>query len=183
MLGPLLFLVYINDIANSSKLIQFQLFADDTCIFYSHKNKIVLENTLNSELAKVSNWLIANKLSLNVEKSNVLTFRNKNSNNDAILDLSINEQKLTEKVYAKYLGVLFDKKLTWQYQTEHICSKLIKGNAMLAKLRHFIPKKTIKNVYNALIQTHLDYGNISWGTSAQIHLQKIAKLQNKAILG
>ena len=181
VLGPLLFLVYINDIANSSKLIQFQLFADDTCIFYSHKNKIVLENTLNSELAKVSNWLIANKLSLNVEKSNVLTFRNKNSNNDAILDLSINEQKLTEKVYAKYLGVLFDNKLTWQYQTEHICSKLIKGNAMLAKIRHFIPKKTIKNVYNALIQPHLDYGNISWGTSAQIHLQKIAKLQNKAI--
>ena len=79
VLGPLLFLVYINDIAISSNILNFQLFADDTCIFYSHKNMATLESILNKELVNVSNWLIANKLSLNVDKTNVLTFRNKNA--------------------------------------------------------------------------------------------------------
>ena len=181
VLGPLLFLVYINDIANSSDKIQFQLFADDTCIFYSHRDKTILENTLNNELNHVSNWLIANKLSLNVDKSNVLTFRNKNSNDDQILNLSINGEQLKEKIFAKYLGVFFYHKLTWDYQIEHITTKLVKGNALLAKLRHFVPEKTMLGVYNALIQPHLDYGILSWSSSAQSHLSKIEKLQNKSV--
>ena len=181
VLGPLLFLLYINDIANSSNLINFQLFADDTCIFYSHKNKTVLENNLNQELSKVSDWLIANKLSLNVDKSNVLVFRNKNSNDEQILNLFINGEKLSEQIFAKYLGLLFDNKLTWQYQIDHISSKLTKGNAMLAKLRHFVPAKSIRNIYNALIQPHLDYGNLSWAASANVHLHKLEKLQNRSV--
>lgn len=97
------------------------------------------------------------------------------------MDLHINGENLEEKIYAKYLGVIFDHKLTWQYQIDHIHSKMIKGNAIIAKLRHFVPTKTARNVYNALIQPHLDYGNLSWSTSAQMHLQKIEKLQNKSV--
>ena len=181
VLGPLLFLIYINDIANTSSILKFQLFADDTCIFLSHKNRSTLETQLNNELSKVSNWLIANKLSLNVDKTNVLVFRNKNSSDEIILDLQINGDKLKEKLFAKYLGIIFDNKLTWQYQIEHISSKLVKGNALLAKLRHFLPAQKLKPVYNSLVQPHLDYGNLSWSTTADTHLKKIEKLQNKAI--
>ena len=84
VLGPLLFLIYINDIAESSPLLDFHLFADDTSIFFKHKDINEIEVILNRELVYVSNWLIANKLSLNVDKSNVLVFRSKNESSDKI---------------------------------------------------------------------------------------------------
>ena len=78
VLGPLLFLIYINDIVNSSKLFNFTLFADDTSLYYSCKNTTYLENIINCELGNISNWLSANRLSLNVAKSKLLYFTNKN---------------------------------------------------------------------------------------------------------
>ena len=79
VLGPLLFLLYINDISESSKILKFYLFADDTTVFYSDKTNPDTENLLNRELSKVSDWLSANKLSLNVKKSNFLHFRHGHS--------------------------------------------------------------------------------------------------------
>ena len=181
VLGPLLFLIYINDIAESSQLLVFHLFADDTSIFFKHKDVSQMEEILNTELEKVSNWLIANKLSLNVSKSNVLVFRSKSANSDKILNLKINGQSLEENTYAKYLGVYIDHKLTWHHQTVHVNSKLIKGNAILAKLRHYVPGKVMKNLYNALIQPHLDYGALIWGKANEIHVKKIRSSLNKTM--
>jgi len=79
ILGPLLFILYINDIANSSDLLMFILLADDTNIFYSCKNLIDLEETVNDELSKVSNWFRANKLSLNANKTNFIIFGNRHN--------------------------------------------------------------------------------------------------------
>ena len=181
VLGPLLFLLYINDIGSSSNILNFQLFADDTCVFYSHKERHVLENTINKELKNVHEWLIANKLSLNVQKSNVLTFRTKNMDNKQILNLNINGEILEEKVFAKYLGVIFDNKLLWYYHLDHVASKLTKSNGLLAKLRYFVPTAKYKMLYNALIQPHLDYGSLSWSSAAQSSLSYIEKIQNKSI--
>ena len=181
VLGPLLFLIYINDIAESSPTLDFNLFADDTSIFFKHKNGDEMEEILNRELDKVSNWLKANKLSLNVNKSSVLAFRSKSENSEKILNLQINNELLEEKIYTKYLGIYIDHKLTWKYETEHINSKLIKGNAILAKMRHYIPEKVIKNLYNELIQPHLDYGALIWGKAAEIHLDKIHRSLNKTM--
>ena len=75
VLGPLLFLLYVNDIANSSKHLSFYLFADDTSIIYANKNLHNLEQIVNSELSNVSDWLIANKLTLNFKKSNYVLVR------------------------------------------------------------------------------------------------------------
>ena len=181
VLGPLLFLLYINDIVSSSNILKFQLFADDTCIFYSNRNRDILESTLNTELNKVSDWLIVNKLSLNVSKSNALTFRAKNANDLPLLNLTINNEKIEEKTSAKYLGVLFDNKLTWKSQIDQISKKLIKNNALLAKLRHFVSNDKLRTIYNALIQPHIDYGLVSWGAAADANLNKISLLQRKAI--
>ena len=181
VLGPLLFLLYINDINSSSDILKFQLFADDTCIFFSHKNISIIENTLNSELNKVHNWLVANKLSLNVAKSNVLAFRTKNRNDQPFLNLHINEKKLNEKTSAKYLGLIFYNKLLWYHHLDHVASKLIKSNGLLAKLRHFIPPTKFNMLYNALIQPHLDYGSLCWSSAAHSTLHHIEKLQNKSI--
>ena len=97
ILGPLFFLLYINDISNCSPLLTFYLFADDTTIFLSHKSLKTLESTLNTELINVSHWLIANKLSLNVKKSNALLFRNKNESDTPMIKLELNGVPIEEK--------------------------------------------------------------------------------------
>ncbi len=81
VLGPLLFLLYINDLPSCSNILKFHLFADDTSIFYSHNNARDLESIVNRELTKSSTWLSANRLSLNVDKSNFLTISNKKKTN------------------------------------------------------------------------------------------------------
>ena len=179
VLGPLLFLLYINDISKSSNILDFHLFADDTSLFHSHTNINELQTSFNNELNKVAEWLTANKLSLNVKKTNVLLFRNKNESNLDKIELKINNELLEEKVFAKYLGIIFDNKLTWENQINHINTKLTISNAFLVKLRYYVDKKILNNLYNAFVQPHLDYANTAWGNCAQKHLGKIISTQNR----
>ena len=181
ILGPLLFLLYINDIAQSSSLLSFYLFADDTAIFLSRNNIKDLEETLNQELVKVSHWLIANKLSLNVKKSNTLLFRTRNESNSPKINLNLNGVPIEEKQNAKYLGLIVDNKLSYENHVKHVKCKLIKGNAILAKVRHFVPTDSLTNTYNAHIQPHINYGLNLWGYAAQSHLDEVIPLQKKAL--
>ena len=111
VLGPLLFLLYINDMPSVSKLLKFHLFADDTSIFFSDQNLRNLENTVNHELTKVSDWLTANKLTLNVEKSNFLLISSSQHNLSYQVNLSIDDKSIVQKDCIKYLGVIIDKNL------------------------------------------------------------------------
>ena len=181
VLGPLLFLISINDIVNTSKLLNFYLFADDTCLFYSHKSKKTLEQTLNDELLSLSAWLTANKLTLNVEKTNALLFRPKNASKTLDLNLKINGENIKEKEFAKYLGIIIDNKLTFSHHIDKIKNKIAKGNSLLAKLRHYVPTSVLKNLYNAHIQPFLDYGVLVWSNSAKTHLDSISSSQDKSI--
>ena len=121
MLGPLLFLIYINDIYKSSEILQFRLFADDTSILYAID---VLEQTINSELINVSAWVLANKLSLNFSKSNFLliSFRKPYRS----VKLEIDHTNLRQENYTKYLGVIIDDKLNWKLHIKQINIKLSK---------------------------------------------------------
>ena len=191
ILGPLLFLLYINDIVLSSKLFKFILFADDTSLFYSHKNKHDAESILNAELSNIAQWLASNKLSLNVGKSKLLIFSNQKSNfkgsktndNDVInhFELSINGETLKEVNYAKYLGVLIDNKLKWTNQIDAINLKLSKGNGLLAKIRHYVPNSTLRSLYFSFINPHIDYNLLNWSMAASTTLESIGNKVKKAI--
>ena len=123
ILGPLLFLLYINDISKSSDVLKFFLFADDTTVYYSaDPTDERTEEILNTELEKVSCWLSANKLSLNVKKSNFLHFHYGNSPKKT-LNIKINNTLVEEKDSTKYLGTFIDTKLTWKTQIQHIKTK------------------------------------------------------------
>ena len=118
MLGPLLFLIYINDIYNASDKLAFYLFADDTNLLFAHRNLKSLEKMVNEELMNVYDWLTANKLSLNVKKTNFVIFHpsQKRPNYKVNLKIYDNNRKkiifLEPKDYVKYLGELIDSNLT-----------------------------------------------------------------------
>ena len=118
VLGPLLFLLYVNDIYRSSDKLAFYLFADDTNLLYANKNLRTLELVVNLELHKVCEWLTANKLTLNVKKSNFIIFHPHQKKIDYQVNLQIFDYDsktylpLEQKSYVKYLGVLIDSNLS-----------------------------------------------------------------------
>ena len=124
---------------------------------------------------------IANKISLNVKKSNLLLFRTKNEPSSIKINLVLNGSPIEEKCKAKYLGVILDHKLTYEHHIKQIRSKLIKGNAILAKVRHYIPTNLLTNTYNAHVQPHIDYGHILWGYAAKIYTESIFSQRKKSI--
>ena len=121
ILGPILFLLYINDIKNASKTLKFLLFAYDTSTLLIIKNIQEAENVYNKELCHVIDWL--NKLTLNVEKSNLVLFR-KTKKTSETLNIKIKGEQIQEKEYTKYLGILIDNKLSWNHHIKHANLKI-----------------------------------------------------------
>ena len=181
VLGPLLFLIYINDIVNSSNIFKFILFADDTSLYYSCKNVQALESIMNQELSKISEWLSANRLSLNVGKSKLLYFTNNNRTVLQNINIKINDQILAEVSSAKYLGVYIDNKLQWDSHINAIKLRLSKGASILAKIRHYVPKSVLRSLYFTFINSHIDYNLLNWGIAPLANIEMISKKTRKAI--
>ena len=175
VLGPLLFLLYINDITESSTILQFFLFADDTTVFYSGKNNINTEKLLNNELEKVSKWLSANKLSLNVGKSNFLHFQYGNSKKEEI-KIKINHKEVEEKCSTKYLGTIIDNKLTWKPHIQYIKTKLSKSIGMISKIRYFTTDRILSDLYYSFIQSNINYNLLNWSCANNTNLEPIKKI-------
>ena len=126
VLGPLLLLTYINDFHNSSAKFLFYLFANDTNLWYADKNLKSLEKTVNNELVRVSDWLNANKLTLNAKKSNFVIFRPHKRKMDHSVNIPMFDNSnhiltsLECKDHVKYLGVLLDSHLSWKYHIDNV---------------------------------------------------------------
>ena len=179
ILGPLLFLIYINDIINCSKLLQFILFADDTNIFYSCNDLRTLETTVNNELLKLSIWFCANRLSLNIKKTNYIVFGNKKLPHD--INLHINSISIVRVEFTKFLGVYIDAKVTWKNHIEIIASKIAKGLGILNKVKLVLPQNVLLMLYNSLIYPYLNYCAIVWGCAGATLLHKLEILQKRAV--
>ena len=168
-------LLYINDIAESSDILKFFLFADDTTVFYSaDPSNINTEDILNTELEKVSCWLAANKLSLNVKKSNFLHFHLGKLKKRSI-DLKINDTPVEEKQTTKYLGAFIDNKLSWKNQIQHTNTKIAKGIGLISKIRYYVNETCLKNLYYSFIQSHINYNLLNWSCTQRNLLDPIEK--------
>ena len=134
-LGPLLFLLYINDLALVSPKLFAILFADDSIFFCTGKDLPSLFDTVNSELTIIVSWLNANKMSLNIEKTSYMIFRSRNKKLDPGNDIFINGCKIEQVQTTKFLGVIIDCNLTWKYHISYVCSKISKNIGILIKSR------------------------------------------------
>ena len=201
ILGPLLFLLYINDLPKSSNVLSFYQFADDTSIFYSSNNQNHTFTVLNDELANVSDWLKANKLSLNIRKTKWVNFnrnpnrgnsinKNNENSNSEIYDNTINVDSnlyidnnlITQCSSTNFLGVTINKTLTWKDHIDNILLKTSRNVGLIWRLRNSLHKENLITLYNSLVLPYLNYCNTVWATNAkQSELERVFKIQKKCL--
>ena len=180
ILGPLLFLLYVNDLPNISDILFTIMFADDTSMFINGNDLKAMETQLNSELKEVSIWLQVNKLSLNVEKSCFVVFKSVKKS-DLEVNLCINDKCLSRVNQVKFLGTIIDHKLTWRPHIDYISKKLSKAIAIMYRIKPYVTQETLCGLYYSLIYPYLTYCNVIWGNTFKTHLKPIISLQRKAV--
>ena len=181
ILGPLLFLIYINDFPNSSKLFNFLMYADDTTLFccledITSDNK---ELVLNNELQCVHSWLKANRLSLNVKKTKYMLFRKQKRSGIRELNLRISNDAIQSVNDFNFLGLHINSKLSWDTHTNVISKRMSRAVGIIKKLQLVFPKTILLTIYNALILPHINYCLLSWGTASAV--KTIFLIQKRAI--
>jgi len=180
ILGPVLFLLYINDFPNISSDFNAYLFPDDTNLFIEDKNLITLETRVNNILAKLKEWLAANKLSLNISKTSYILFSLKKVTNSSIV-LKIDSFEIAQVNLVKFLGVIIDSKLTWKSHIDYICTKIAKAIAILNKVKKIFHLPTLISLYYTFVYPYIFYCNIIWGIAAKCHLNKLLLLQKRIV--
>ena len=180
ILGPLLFLIYINDLPVVPRNLKAVMYADDGNFFLSGRNINSLFNLVNADLELINDWLIANRLSLNASKSNYMLFslHNKLHTNN---ELTIQNQILERGSSAKFLGYLLDENLKWNNHIVYISKKVSKNTGILYKLRKVGDKDTVLQAYYSFIHPYLTNGLIIWGSAPKMQIDKLFLLQKRAI--
>ena len=183
ILGPLLFLLYVNDLPSITdfKIIQY---ADDISIVIPFKytydqNKLQVSSTkINDNLNIIYSWLAANKLSLNISKTKYSLFHYKQKKIITYPNIEINNNKLSLVKHYKFLGIFMDDTLTWDVHIHYISNKISKTVGLLSKLKSFFPKLILLNIYNSLILSNINYGITCWSFG---QCTRIETLQKRAI--
>ena len=157
VLGPLLFLLYINDFYKCAPDLGFHLFADDSNLLCSDRNLQILESKVNNQLQKVYVWLCANKLSLNVDKTNFVIFHPPQRKRISTFKLLMGGKDIKEKSSVNYLGVIIDCNLNWKAHVHELSKKLARSIGVLSKLRHFVPMGILIRLYYSIIFPFLIY--------------------------
>ena len=181
ILGPLLFIISVNDICNVSPMLFKILYADDTCVLISGNHLNDLIDRLNTELISLNNGFKANKLSLNTKKSFFMIFHRSRIKPNVINKVVIDNHELTQVNSAKYLGVIIDHKLNWIEHISYVKSKMSKGIGIMYKARQFLTKKALLMLYHAYIFPYMTYCIEVWGCASQTQLNCLFLLQKKII--
>ena len=170
----------MNDFSKSSQLLFSILFADDTTVLLEGKEYEGLIMALNNELHKVSTWLDANKLSINSKKTHFMVFhrsRIKTSDINVVM-----QQNTIDRVNStKFLGLIIDDKLKWHEHIQHVKHKIARSVGILYKIRHYLNKETLLNMYYTFVFPYLIYGVEIWGSAPLNHIDPLKKIQKKCV--
>ena len=181
VLGPILFLLYINDLHTCIKHSSTYHFADDTNLLNISSNYKTPTKEINKDLKCLVMWLTANKISLNNDKTELFYFHKAKNVIPSNNKIKLNGKRLLPSMKIKYLGVYFDEKLSGESHCEELIKKLNRVNGMLAKARHYVPLNELKNVYQAIFSSHLIYGCQIWSQKLLSVTDKISILQKNAV--
>ena len=162
ILGPLLFLVYVNNLSNASCLLDPIMFANDTNLFFNHRDIKHLFTVVNNELINIKDWFTANELSLNVEKTKYPFFHKPSKKDDIHLRLPkliINNYEIQREESMKFLEVLLDQHLTWKEHIKLTENKIAKNIGILYKAKPYLDKRALLCLYYSYIRSYLNYAN------------------------
>ena len=181
VLGPLLFLIYINDLAFSVKHSTVHHFADDTNLLCINKSLKTLYKNMNYDLRGITDWLNGNKISLNASKTEFVIFRKPGQSLHLEFKIKLNGKRLYPSNYIKYLGILIDENLSWKPHTLELTKKLSRANSMLSKIRYYVDKSTLRTIYYSIFFSHLHYCCQVWGQHGNSYINKLQSLQRSSL--
>ena len=183
ILGPLLFLIYINDLPKCSNVFELVTYADDTTLFTTLKALIDCSDenvnvNIKNELCKITNWLKLNKLSLNLNKTKAMVFHLPQRRDvfTPFIEMSGRQIELVNEF--SFLGITVDKHINWKCHIDNICKKVSKTTGIMNRLKNTLPRNILLTLYNSLVLPHLTYGILAWGAS---NTNDLLKLQKKAV--
>jgi hypothetical protein len=179
VLGPLLFILYINDMGNALTYTKLNLFADDTLLYIAADNLEEAVNKMNADLLSLSSWLNLNKLKLNIEKTKYMIITFKKNINTNLYKIMIGADELQRVEDIKYLGVVIDNKLRFNKNIELIQKKISKKINFIRRLGGKINKYSKITLYNAIIVPHFDYCSSILFLANESQLNELQKLQNR----
>jgi hypothetical protein len=180
-LGPLLFLIYINDLGSIFKNMTTIIFADDSNLIVNGKTTSELERKIMEDITRLTSWLRTNRLSLNLLKTHIMVFGRKREGLENSVNIIIDGAKIEIVNQTKFLGVILDSGLTWKQHLLHISKKISKSVGILSRARKFLNKKTLLQLYYSFLYPYLTYCNIIWGNAPDYILWPIFRAQKRAI--
>ena len=176
ILGPLLFLIYMNDIPNASTFFKYVLYTDDTTLFSTINISAEATHEIDNHISKVCDWLAVNKLSLNVKKTKYIVFHAINKNMEGVIpEFSINGIIMERVQSFNFLGIFVNEHMFWKTHIYIVANKLIKFSGILNKLKRFLPRYILRTLYFSMVQSRLTYGILAWGFG----YQRFVKLQKR----
>ena len=162
-LGPLLFLLYINDMKNSSPSLKFINFADDTTVYSIGSNMNEMYDVLAAELLRVGEWLYANRLSLNIDKTSYMIVTNRKFDEK---ELALSGKIIQKTNSIKFLGVTIDDRLSFNEHVRDLVKRISMSTGLLYRVSTLVPLKVKLNAYYALIYSRISYAITVWGKSS-----------------
>jgi len=184
ILGPLFFLIFINDLPNVSSKFNFIIYADDTSLYSTFEtfdenhdgDMNTISQNINNEISNVSDWMNANKLRINTAKTKFMCFRVRQKN-ISYPNIKLGTDSIDIVTSFNFLGITFDEYLDWSIHISQLSCKLSKIIGILSRLKNELPHTILRMIFNSLFNSHLHYGVLNWGYRAE----KIIKLQKRAI--
>jgi len=164
ILGPVLFLLYIDDMCNSSRMLKYVHFADDTTAFHSGSNLKMVVDEVNADLRDLKDWLCCNRLSLNIAKTSFMLFTDNRV--EAVPVIQISDISVNQVSQARFLGVIVDEKLNFREHTANLAKQVSRSVGLLNRVSGLLPVCIKSNIYYALIFSRISYGIIAWGYGA-----------------
>ena len=179
ILGPLLFLIYINDLPSASKL-KTVLFADDSNFLIRGKSLSTLADTLNKELKLISDFFKANKLKLNAKKTKLVCFRKKSLHIDYdSIKVQLDGETLKFEEQTVFLGINIDSHLSWDKHCIKVANTISRNGGAISRVKKLLPPTSLKVLYNSLILPHLQYGLSAWGGCSTQSKKRITLIQKR----
>jgi len=181
VLGPILFLTYINDFPNISPALKTILFADDTTVSVAGSDFVELCDHLNLEMQKIIQWSDANRLALNASKTSALVFSNRLHDVNFDHKPNLNGVDVNYVECHKFLGLNFDNKLKFRDHITFVCNKLSKSVGIMRRVSECLPQKSLIGLYYSLFYPYLTYCNVLWGGTYDVHLNTVEMLQKRVV--